>query len=234
MAKATTRAETHWAQAIIKALGGKDVNDASLVAVIVAWIRLEGGLGSKGAKVFNPLNLHLSSYAHGYAYIMTPSGKAPIAKFKSMKEAAKAYAWFLTHGVPATQKWAADLLVAAVRRHASPSGQWQRVVDVMGALGNLGWSGSSYYNNYGFDPTTGIPEELLKAYKGVGNVTWDPVRTVVRKEKVRTIPPVPRSLQPPRTVRNYGDPWAARAFYEGRRHIYAYDQAGLFQPEGID
>jgi len=236
MARATTLAETHWAQAIIRALGGsKSVNDASLVASVVAWIRLEGGLNSQGAKFNNPLYIHLSPYASGY-FRIAGNGTPPmtIAKFKSMKQAAKAYAWYLTHGVPSWNKWAADLLVAAVRRNTSYQGQGQRAFDFRQALGAMTWSGRKYNNNYGYDPATGAAGQLEKTYKSVGNVTWDPVKTIVRKEKVRTIPPVPRALQPPRTVRNYGDPWAVRGFYEARKHIYAYDQAGLFQPEGID
>jgi hypothetical protein len=234
--KSASLAETRWGMAILHALGVHDWKDPNLIVAIVAWIRAEGGLGSRGAKVFNPLNLHLSPFAHGYAYITTAYGRTPVARFRTMAEAAKAYAWYIKKGQTSegTAAWR-DVLRAMNRAAGTPQQQGERARDVLIAIAEAGWSGRAYYNHYGFiyGQSGG---SLFDIASKIGGVTWPKVRVQqkVTTSRTRKIPAPPRQLQPPSQKRNYLDAYEAASFYNGRTHIYAYEQGGLYQPEGID
>lgn len=224
--KYATVEETKWAMSFLKYLGATDTRDPYLLQTLIAWMRAEGGL--KAMRGNNPLNLALSPFAHGYVWDAKHQRK--IARFKTLDEAAKAYAWWFKNAMPAGWGDYGELLVNAIKRAVGTEQERaNRAYEVRQILATLGWSGQLYNNHYGFNGTSSKIDEI---FGKIGGVTFPPEKET--KTVRRVIPPVPRAIRPPVGGHIYADPWEAGSFYRGRRHIYSYSQSGLTPPKGIE
>ena len=234
------RAETIWAQAFVKAMGSSQYKDPYLLQVIVTWIRLEGGLGKMRGN--NPLNIRLSPFASGYVWDSTHKFK--VAKFSSMAQAVKAYAWYFKSGTTSfstdpnpgvsnpKEAWA--VFMRSVRRKVGTTAQaQQRAKELLVAIGTIGWNGKTYFNHYGFSQNSG--GRLFEVYNSIGGVTFPPIYTKTPGvRKTREIPPPPRPLLPPAPQRIYMDPYAPKGFLNARSHIYSYNMSGLIPLSLVD
>lgn len=209
----TTQKEVSFASSVLKYLGVKDpAANLYLILAIVAWVRSESGKTYLGN---NPLNIRNSPFASGYRQTRNHNGHFAI--FANLDVAAKASASFLMKNKGVGYE---PIIAAAKRTGGTEEQKVNQARDFLTAIAMSKWS-SDHYGAADGNVTT---NKLIAVW---ASLTGHPIP----REWLVTTKPTPPSpkpkppVQPPGNAfigsgvrHEYVDPYAARNFYEARKH----------------
>ena len=235
----TKAAETTFAQAFIKQLGG-DINNVYLITAVVAWMRQESG-GLSKVVGNNPFNLRPgrddARFRSGTR--KSKKGNGTFSVYASLAKGAQAAANRLISAGSDYRGY--DAIVAAARGKYSQrvEDQQKQARDFLKGVAMSKWDASHYGAIIHQKIEDGRYEDiyqeswnhLIKVWQNIPGVNWVPVAVkpppVKQPPKPPPRPAVQLAINPALGVGNYIKPYAARTFYEQRHPVLAPLPSGI-------
>jgi len=219
----TKAAETTFAQAFIKQLGG-DINNVYLITAVVAWMRQESG-GLSKVVGNNPFNLRPgrddARFRSGTR--KSKKGNGTFSVYASLAKGAQAAANRLVKAGNDYRGYGAIVKAARGNYSQDIRDQQLQARDFLKAVAMSKWDASHYgaiiHQPIGDGRYEGIYHEpfnnLIRVWKSITGVNWAPVKNPT--------PPAPRQRPKPQASLSmflpkghYIMPYAARIFFEQR------------------